>query len=110
MAGNPMKLTFKEYYNSKKRLLEAIDSSPKIKLQYKLQKYCKVPLLEHIDTDDKTYISFKPDDIIEVVWEYDTPESPTVRCIKLVETNETYFPVWGSIKFFNWTLNNTKEI
>ena len=55
-----MKLTFKEYYKAKKRLIEAVDSSPKIKLQYKLQKYCKVPLLEHIDVDAHAHLITQP--------------------------------------------------
>ena len=106
-----MKLDFKKYYESKKKLLEAIDSSPRIRLKYKLNKYCKVPLQESIDSTQKTYVSFKPDDIIEILWEYDTPDNPTVKYIKLLTENvSTFFPVWNSSKMFKWTLNNTEEL
>lgn len=105
-----MKLNFKDYYQSKKKLLEAIDSSPKVRLKYKLDKYCKLPLHENVDSDKKIYYALKPDDVVEIIWEYDSPDNPTVRCIKILESGETYFPVWHSTKIFNWTLKNTNEI
>lgn len=105
-----MKLEFKQYYESKMRLLEAVDSSPKIKLQYKLVKYCKLPLHEAVDNTNKKYIPLKPDDIVEILWEYDVPDMPTVRYVRIIDTAETLFPVWNSIKMFSWVLNNTKEI
>ena len=103
-----MKLNFKDYYDSKIKLLEAIDCSPKVKLSYRLDKYCKLPLHETVDAEKKLYYALKPDDVVEIIWEYDSPDSPTVRCIKINE--KTYFPVWHSAKIFNWTLKNTKEI
>lgn len=105
-----MKLEFKQYYESKMRLLEAADSSPRVVLHYRLKKYCKVPIHEKIDSNEKLYFSLKPDDELEILWEYDTPETPTVRYIRILETGETVFPVWNSGKIFNWILNNTEEI
>lgn len=105
-----MKLEFKQYYESKMKLLEAADSSPRVTLQYKLTKYCKVPVHERIDSDEKIYFSLKPEDKVEILWEYDTPDTPTVRYIRVVESGETFFPVWNSGKIFNWVVSNTEEI
>jgi hypothetical protein len=103
-------MDFKCYYDSKIRLLEAVDSSPKVILKYKLTKYCKVPMLKEVDSGDKDYISLKPDDIIEILWEYDSPDNPTVRYIKIMNQDLTYFPFWNSSKIFTWALSNTEEI
>lgn len=105
-----MKLGFKQYYESKMKLLEATDSSPRVVLHYRLTKYCKVPVNEQIDSDEKIYFSLKPDDEVEILWEYDSPENPTVRYIRVVESGQTFFPVWSSGKVFNWVVSNTEEI
>lgn len=105
-----MKLEFKQYYESKKKLLEAVDSSPRAKVNYKLNKYCKVPLYEQVDSVEKIYISLKPDDMLEILWEYDTPNStPSVRYIRIVETKQVFIPAWSSSKIFTWLMNNTDE-
>lgn len=105
-----MKLEFKQYYESKRKLMEAVDSSPRVKLKYRLTKYCKIPFYETVDSTVKQYFSLKPDDEVEILWEYDTPESPTVRYIRIVESSETLFPSWNSSKMFNWAVNNATEI
>jgi len=103
-------MDFKNYYDSKIRLLEAVDSSPKVKLTYRLTKYCKIPILKEVDSRDKEYIPLKPDDVVEILWEYDSPDNPTVRYIKITEGDKMYFPFWNSSKIFTWALNNTEEI
>lgn len=103
-------MNLKDYYHSKMKLIEAVDSSPRVKLRYKLEKYCKVPLYETPDESSKIYYSFKPDDQIEVLWEYDVPESPSVKYIKILSEGAVYFPDWKSSKIFSWLLNSTKEI
>jgi hypothetical protein len=105
-----MKLNFKQYYESKMKLLEAVNTSPKIKLKYSLTKYCKIPFYETIDSSDKKYLTLKPDDIVEILWEYDTPDHPTAKCMWLLGEPNTLFPSWNSTKIFNWSLSNTTEI
>lgn len=105
-----MKFDFKQYYDSKMKLLEAVDSSPRIKLKYKLTKYCKIPIFETIETNTKTYLSLKPDDELEVLWEYDSPDNPTIKFLKFHNTDNPIFPAWSSPKMFSWLLNNTDEI
>jgi hypothetical protein len=105
-----MKLDFKQYYESKMKLLEAVNTSPKIKLKYKLTKYCKLPVYETADSANKIYLTLKPDDVVEILWEYDTPDHPTVKCMHLLDNSDILFPSWNSTKIFNWSLNNTIEL
>lgn len=105
-----MKLTFKDYYESKMKLIEAVDLSPRVKLTYKLNKYCKIPVYETVDSNEKEYVSLKLDDEVEILWEYDTPDAPTVRYIRIIETMQTFIPAWNSGKMFNWVVNNTDEL
>ena len=105
-----MKLTFKDYYESKMKLIEAVDLSPRVKLQYRLTKYCRVPVYEQVDSNERVYFSLKPDDKVEILWEYDTLDAPTVRYIRIVETKQTFIPAWNSGKMFNWVVNNTDEL
>ena len=107
-----MKLSFKEYYESKQSLLLACESVPRIRNEYKLTKYCKVPVFESLDNDDKTYVSFKPKDRIEVLWEGvdEFDDYPIVKHIVLIsEGNRQVFPCWGSNKIHKWVENNTHE-
>ena len=105
-----MKLAFKDYYESKLKLIEAVDLSPRVKLTYKLNKYCKVPVYEQVDSESREYISLKIDDEIEILWEYDSLDAPTVRYIRITETEQTFVPAWNSGKMFNWVVNNTREL
>ena len=105
-----MKLDFKQYYESKMKLLEAVNTSPKIKLKYKLTKYCKIPVYETVDSSEKIYLTLKPDDVVEILWEYDTPDHPTVKCMQLLGNSSILFPSWNSTKIFNWSINNTLEL
>src|SRR5882757_7286888 len=72
------KLSFKEYYESKQQLLEAITNIPSTINTYVIKKYCKVPV---IIENQKEFITFKPKDIIKIIWEYVTPKTPTVKNI-----------------------------
>lgn len=105
-----MKLTFKDYYESKVKLIEAVDLSPRVKLKYKLNKYCKIPVYEAVDSNDRDYISLKLDEEVEILWEYDTLDTPTVRYIRIIETKQTFIPAWNSGKMFNWVVHNTEEL
>ena len=105
-----MKLTFKDYYRSKLKLIEAVDLSPRVKIQYELNKYCKLPVYEQVDLSDRKYLSLKLDEQVEILWEYDTLDAPTVRYIRIVETGQTFIPAWNSGKMFNWVINNTNEL
>ena len=60
-------LSFKEYIESKKQLIEAIERSPIQSHTYKIIKYCKLG----IDIDGKkTDVLLKPKQTISVSWSY----------------------------------------
>ena len=105
-------LSFKEYYASKKKLLSACESVPRIRNEYKLTKYCKFPVFEGLDTDERTYVSFRPKDRIEVLWEKvdEFDDYPTAKCIILLsEEGREVYPCWGNKKIHKWIDSNTIE-
>jgi len=93
------KLTFKQYLDSKDKLLEAIEESPIYTATYTVSKYCKLPVGETKDL--KEHIHLKPKQRIIVEWNYEDPDAPqalTIKFDKVVDIdNETeYNPLWIS--------------
>lgn len=108
------RLSFKEYYESKKQLLSACDNVPRIRNEYKLVKYCKFPVFESNDSDEKTYVSFKPKDKIEVLWEKinEADKYPVAKRMVLLtkEGQQEVYPCWHNQKLHKWIENNTVEV
>lgn len=106
------RLSFKEYYESKKQLLSACEKVPRIRNEYRLTKYCKFPVFESLDKDNRTYVSFKPNDTIEVLWEkvdeFDDYPTPKQIILKSKDGQEV-FPCWGDKKIHKWINNSTIE-
>lgn len=104
-------LSFKEYLESKERLKSACDNIPIVKHVYEVRKYCKVPLQENTDNDNKKYISLKPKDIIEILWEYENVDSPTPIniCIGSDDENIMYFS-WSDAKVRKWASTTISKI
>lgn len=105
------KLSFKEYCQSKEYLRLAAESIPQIKEEYELTKYCKFPVVTD-GVDDKEYISFKPKDTIEVVWEYLNPEAPIARKVLVTTDDDDHSkiqPAWGNTKLSSWLNKNTRK-
>lgn len=101
------KMTFSEYWKSKDRLMSASDETPRIMSEYTVKKYCKVPFFESVDSDEKTYVSFKPNDVIRVQWEYHDLSQPTPKFVTVVSESTNYFPCWNNIKMLKWVDTNT---
>lgn len=98
------KLSFKQYYEAKQKLLEQSSSSVSFKTTHVLHKYCKVPLLlEEI----KHYISFKPKDRITIHWNRNASEITPI-CIELNE--KTLTPSWNGRKMKTWVETSTFQI
>lgn len=95
-----MFLTFSEYIESKNVLRMAAEDAAKIKKMYYVTKYCKLPVSEAIDDNDKDYISLKPKDVIEITWEKD--QDNLVARFICVNEGEKLFPSWSISKFNNW--------
>lgn len=105
-----VKLSFSEYCKSKEYLRLAADNIPQITEEYELTKYCKFPVVT--DDEDKQYISFKPKDTIEVVWEYLNPEAPVARKVVVTTDDDDHSkiqPAWGNTKLSAWLANNARK-
>ncbi len=96
-------LSFKEYYESKQRLLQEATSSVVFKTTHDVYKYCKVPLLLE---DNKTHISFKPKDIIIVEWQR---SSDMIIPLTIEINKQKYTPSWNSKKMKNWVESATTQ-
>jgi uncharacterized pyridoxamine 5'-phosphate oxidase family protein len=107
------RLSFKRYFESKKKLLEACESVPRIRNEYKVTKYCKFPVFESLDDDSKSYVAFKAMDRIEVLWEKSDQDDnyPVARYIVLLsEDGQKVYPCWNNKKIHSWIENSTIEV
>ncbi len=99
------KMSFKEYFNSKEQLKKAGIENIRANLEYSVTKYCKILVVESMESE-KIYISLKPSDKIQILWEY---ESDTPILKKLVICNEgekEFIPCWTSNKIHEWCMSN----
>lgn len=104
------KLSFKEYYDSKKLLKDAGKSYPKYIKTHIVNKYCKIPANKFDNLNEKININFKPGDRITVFW-----ESPDyINSIPIhffIDGNESKFYFsWQSQKVNKWINASTKSI
>ena len=94
------KISFKTYYDSKQKLKAAGEDCPKYFKEYVVNKYCKLPLLEDMNSDEKLYLSLKPKDKLEIFWEVNDLINPIPRYVKI--TNEDN--IEGRKYYFSWNL------
>ncbi len=99
-----MKLTFKEYYDSKSILLKETQTSVKFKTSHDVYKYCRVPFSLN---ESKTYVAFKPKDKIEVLWER---VDGVIYRKEFTISETTYIPLWNSTKMKTWVEQSTTQI
>lgn len=107
------KISFSEYFESKKQLLEKAEEIPRIYSHYEMKTYKRVPVKESYDDDDeKIYVNLKPKDRIKILWEYENLYYPTARNFVVIteDCQEYYFPCWGNKKLMHWVITNTREI
>lgn len=105
-----MKLTFKQYYDSKEILKRAGVENVRTFIEYSVTKYCKIPVLESYDSD-KQYYSLKPKDIVQVLWEFEDQVPILKKMLIVNENNEEleYIPCWNSNKVYEWTESNCRK-
>ena len=107
------KLSFKEYLQSKEKLLEAAEKNiPEQVVEYSVRKYCKLVLGE--SKQDKIYLPLKPKQLISVRWLYEDIENPTPLSINLDGNTETpeesrFKTFWEGEKLRKWLSRNTRE-
>ena len=88
-------LEFSEYLDSKELLRHAGENLPKVKIMYESRKYCKIPLLDELNSEDKKYISLKPKDKLEILWGYITEKDQHPIQINLISEG-------GKVMYFSW--------
>jgi hypothetical protein len=99
------KLSFKEYYESKDRLLQASKDVPRVITEYIVKKYCKVPIVAE---STKEYISLKPKDVIKILWEFhDLNSLPLAKTVYFGDAKHT--PAWSSDKLKRWAMSHALE-
>jgi hypothetical protein len=103
-------LSFKEYLEAKQILKMAGENLPLVKYLYEVRKYCKIPLSDGV-SDEKVYVSLKPKDTIEILWEFETPEKPNPKHICLTFDNDQvmYFS-WSDAKITKWVETTIHKI
>lgn len=108
-----MKLTFKQYLESKEQLLKAVENVPVSSKIYEVVHYCSIPLGEY--EEDKTVVNLKPKQKIVVKWQYDSLTDPTPLNIKLqgikeIDEDEQYQTFWSNNKLQKWLKRHTKGL
>lgn len=103
-------LSFKEYYQSKELLKKAGVENIRTTVEYSITKYCKIPVIESFNTNEKQYISLKPKDTIKILWEYESETPVLKRLIVITDSEKEFIPCWTSNKMFEWTGSNCKQI
>lgn len=79
-------------------------------IEYTITKYCKIPVIESYNSNDKQYISLKPKDLIRILWEYESDTPILKRLTIITDSEKEVIPCWTSNKMFEWTGNNCKQI
>lgn len=102
------KLTFKQYMESKAKLLEAIKETPVATSCYVVKRYCKVRVGE--TKEDRQEVALKPNNRILVEWRYDDIENPEPESITFDDESPEEFPVyWSGAKLSDWLSKNAVE-
>jgi hypothetical protein len=99
------KISFKQYFESKQKLKAAGEDCPKYFQEYVVSKYCKLPLLEEIGSEEKQYVALKPKDRLEIFWEVSDLVHPVPRYIKVINEDDEekkYYFSWNLMKINKW--------
>lgn len=107
-----IKLTFKQYLESKEQLRRAIANTPVTVVEYCVKKYCSLPVGE--TEEDKQIIGLKPKHRVIVEWKYEDVHNPTPVSIKFIglqsiDEFEQYSTFWTSQKLNKWLVRHTDE-
>lgn len=99
-----MKLSFKEYYESKTVLLRESSSVVEFNTIHDVYKYCRVPFSLN---ESKTYVAFKPKDKLHVLWER---RNGIISRKQFTIAGNTYLPLWNRSKMKVWVEQSTIQI
>jgi len=108
------KLTFKEYLESKERLLKQLKESPIRTATYNVKRYCRIPVGELKEA--KEYIPLKPKQRVVVEWKYEDinstpdPMSITFKDVNSVNPERKYQTFWTGDRLQKWVDKNAREV
>jgi len=107
-----MKLSFKQYLESKEQLCKAIAETPVAVNEYEVKKYCSLKVGE--SKVDEQNISLKPKHKVIIEWRYDNPNDPTVMSVKFVGLDQvdetfTFATSWTGKKLQKWLQRHAKD-
>lgn len=106
-------LSFKEYLDSKQKLLAALQETPVQTITYDVTKYCKLVVGEK---DNKEYVNLKPSQKIIVEWRYDSVFEPPIPVslrfedVKNIDSENQFSTFWHGVRLKNWLSKNATEI
>jgi hypothetical protein len=114
MKGESFKEFYARHQQAKLKLREAVDNVPRVRTNYRLTKYCRFPVFESFDSDEKVYVSFKPKDEVQILWEHVNEKDayPTPKSIYILDewgNEKEVFPCWNNKKMQKWVENSTIE-
>lgn len=107
-----MKLTFKQYLESKKQLHKAIENTPVTIVEYEVCKYCSIVIGE--TKEESSIVGLRPKQKIIVQWRYDNINNPTPDYVRIVGTtmldeSEEQITYWSGQKLQKWLSRHTRE-
>lgn len=107
-----IKLTFKQYLDSKKQLREAVENTPQRVARYSVRKYCKLVVGDC--KESKQYVNLKPKQSVLIEWLYDDVDDPTVVNIQFenvesVDNSDEFETFWSGERLQKWLIRNTHE-
>ena len=108
-------IPLKQYINSKKQLLAAIEQTPVAVMEYEIRKYCTISVGECLE--EALTVPLKPKQIITIEWVYYHPTNPTP--VKLTIASSSIIPsplfeavqpmYWKPEKLNKWLMRYTKS-
>ena len=100
------KISFKQYYESKQKLKAAGEDCPRYIKEYTMNRYCKLPLLEEIGSEEKVYLPLKPKDRLQIYWEVTDLINPIPRYVRVIGEDvlddKKYYFSWTLLKINKW--------
>lgn len=102
-------LTFKEYWESKEVLKQAVDATPIQEREYIITKYCKIPVYKDGSILE---VALKPNQRINITWLYEDLNNPQAQQICFNDPNIEDRPYKSGVantKLAKWVQRNTKE-
>lgn len=99
------KISFKDYYELKRKLLNEENSSVEFKTTHSMCKYCKLPVIS--ESEKKQYLSLKASDKIDVIW---TLEGEEIYPKNIKIDDNLYKFSWKEKKAKSWILSSSIQI